>query len=209
MHLTYCCGAMRRPRLSKTSATVHASLVLALSLGAASCATDISGSATTVVAVNPTAFQTIPPLITTIPEVSTTLPIGAVGVEQSYTVRPNDSPILVANLFGITVAELLAWNGLVSTGQFPYAGQTLKIPPTAMVLNPVIPVAPNITAGESTTGCDPRPAGTYRVQRGDSIFSIRQKFCVSEGALLSANGWPSSSVTIVAGQIINIPPANQ
>lgn len=200
---------MKRPLSTKTKATAHAAIALAVSLGLVSCATDISGSATTVVAVNPTAFQTIPPLITTIPVVSTTLPIGAVGVEQSYTVRPNDSPILVANLFGITVAELLAWNGLVSTSQFPFAGQSLKIPPTAMVLNPVIPVAPDITAGESTAGCDPRPAGTYKVQRGDSIFSIRQKFCVTEGALLNANGWPTSDVTIVAGQVINIPPANQ
>jgi LysM repeat protein len=195
--------------MSKKSATAHASIVLALAFGVVSCANDISGSATTVVAVNPTAFQTIPPLITTIPEVSTTLPVGAVGVEQSYTVRPNDSPILVSNLFGITVAELLAWNGLVSTGQFPFPGQTLRIPPTAMVLNPIIPVAPNVAAGKSTTGCSPRPAGTYRVERSDSIYSIRQKFCVSEGALLAANGWPSSSVTIIAGQIINIPPANQ
>ena len=194
---------------TKLKATAHASIAVAISLGLVSCATDISGSATTVVAVNPTAFQTIRPLITTIPVVSTTLPIGAVGVEQSYTVRPNDSPIAVANLFGITVAELLAWNGLVSTSQFPYAGQALKIPPTAMVLNPVIPVAPDVTAGESAAGCDPRPSGTYKVQRGDSIFTIRNKFCVSEGALLSANGWPSNDVTIVAGQVINIPPANQ
>lgn len=200
---------MKRPRLTKRSATVHAAVVLGFSFFAVSCANDISGSATTVVAVNPTAFQTIPPLITTIPVVSTTLPIGAVGVEQSYVVRPNDSPIAVANLFGITVAELLAWNGLVSAAQFPYAGQTLKIPPTAMVLNPVVPIAPDATAGESTAGCDARPAGTYRVQRGDSIFSIRKKFCVSQGALLAANGWPSTDVTIVAGQVINIPPANQ
>jgi LysM repeat protein len=193
----------------RRSATLHASLLVAAVFGLGSCATDIAGSATTVVAVSPTAFATIPPLVTTIPEVTTTLPIGAVGVEQTYTVRPNDSPIAVANLYGITVAELLAWNGLVASSQFPFPGQTLKIPPTAMVLNPVVPVAPDVSAAPSQPGCDPRPAGTYKVERGDSLYSIRTKFCVSEGALLSANGWPSNDVTIVPGQVINIPPANQ
>jgi len=194
---------------ARRSATLHAATVVVAVFGLSSCATDIAGSATTVVAVSPTAFATIPPLITTIPEVSTTLPIGAVGVEQVYTVRRNDSPIGVANLYGISVAELLAWNGLVSTSQFPFPGQTLKIPPTAMVLDPVVAIAPNISAAPSQPGCEARPAGTYQVQRGDSLYSIRNKFCVSEGALLAANGWPNSSVTIVPGQVINIPPANQ
>lgn len=173
----------------------------------AACGVDVAGSATTVVGVSPTAFATIPPLITTIAPTTTTLPVGAVGVEQQYTVRPGDGAIKVANLYGITVAELLAWNGLVSVEQFPFPGTVLKIPPTAMISNPFVPVAPDATAKPSQPGCGPRPAGTYRIAQGDSISAIRQKFCVSTEALLAANGWTSVDVIIFPGQVINIPAA--
>ncbi|MFA5774450.1 MAG: LysM peptidoglycan-binding domain-containing protein [Ilumatobacteraceae bacterium] len=179
--------------------------ILSLIMLISSCGTEVRGSATTVVPVGPTDFATIPPAQSTLPVVSTTLPPGSVGVEQEYIVRAGDSPIGVANLFGITVSELLSWNGLVAATQFPYPGATMKIPPTAMVNNPVITIAPNVSIAPSTPGCDPRPAGTYKVAADDSIYIIRKKFCVSLSALLGANGWPSSSVIIHPGQLINIP----
>jgi LysM repeat protein len=43
------------------------------------------------------------------------------------------------------------------------------------------------------------------VQSGDSVFTIRRKFCVSLAGLLSANNWASSSVVIMPGDVINIP----
>jgi LysM repeat protein len=186
-------------------AAFHATAVLAAIAVLAACSTDVSGTATTVVAVESTNFQTIPPVSPTTVPVTTTLPIGAVGVEQSYSVRPGDSPSLVATLFGLTMSELLMYNGLVASGQFPFPGSVLKIPPSAMVLNPVITVAPNVDAGPAVAGCDARPAGTYQIAAGDSIYVIRQKFCVSLAALLAANNWPSQSVNIRPGQIINIP----
>lgn len=187
------------------SAMAAAAAILSIVLLVAACSSDTSGTATTIVPVGPTDFATIPPAQSTLPIVNTTLPPGSVGVEQDYTVRPGDSPILVANLFGVNVSELLAWNGLVASSQFPYPGQLLKIPPTAMINNPQIVIAPTGSASPSTPGCDPRPAGTYKIARGDSIYIIRKKFCVSLGSLLGANGWGSSSVLIQAGQIINIP----
>ena len=186
-------------------AVLHASAVLAAVAVLAACSTDVSGTATTVVAVESTNFQTIPPVSPTTVPVTTTLPIGAVGVEQSYSVRPGDSPSLVATLFGLTMSELLMYNGLVASGQFPFPGSVLKIPPSAMVLNPVITVAPNVDAGPAVAGCDARPAGTYQIASGDSIYVIRKKFCVSLASLLAANNWPSQSVNIRPGQIINIP----
>jgi LysM repeat protein len=186
-------------------AVFHATAVLTAVAVLAACSTDVSGTATTVVAVESTNFQTIPPVSPTTVPVTTTLPIGAVGVEQSYTVRPGDSPSLVATLFGLTMSELLMYNGLVASGQFPFPGAIIKIPPSAMVLNPVITVAPDVAAGPAVAGCDARPAGTYQIAAGDSIYVIRKKFCVSLAALLAANNWPSQSVNIRPGQIINIP----
>ena len=89
---------MKRP----SKAVSHAVAVLLAVTLIAACSADVSGSATTVVAVESTNFQTIPPVSPTTVPVTTTLPIGAVGVEQTYTVLPGDSPSLVATLFGIT-----------------------------------------------------------------------------------------------------------
>lgn len=190
---------------STTRAIRHGAIILLSLFVVGACSTTIAGTATTIVPVGPTDFATIPPTQTTLPNIVTTLPIGAVGVEQVYTVRAGDSSSLVANLYGITVAELLSWNGLVSSSQFPFPNAILKIPPTATVNNPQINVAPGAKAQPSQPGCDPRPAGTYKVAQGDSMYVIRRKFCVSLGSLLSANGFNSSGALLFAGQILNIP----
>lgn len=184
----------------------------------AGCGGDTLGIATTVVGVTPTAFATIPPVASTLPGTTTTLPANAVGQETVYTVKAGDSPISVATRFGITVSLLLSYNALLTPDQFPYPGQTLKIPAnaTAPVDNGT---TPNSTAtGGGTTqssapaavgpGCGTRPAGTYVIQKGDSIWSIRKKFCVTTTALAAANQWPDGGVMLLPGQTINIPPAN-
>ena len=93
---------------SSTKAIQHATVVLVSLFFVGACSTTIAGTATTIVPVGPTDFATIPPVQSTLPNIVTTLPIGAVGVEQVYTVRAGDSPSLVANLSGIMVAELLS-----------------------------------------------------------------------------------------------------
>ncbi len=171
-----------------------------------SCGVDVSGSATTVVPIGPTDFATIPPVQTTLPNTTTTLPPGAVGVEQIYTVQAGDSPNLVANLFGITVTELLAWNGLISATQFPYAGRKLRIPPSAQVVSSNVQQT-TVANVVGKPGCGNRPAGTYEIAQGDSLFVIIKKFCVSMTALLAANQWSSVDVFIYQGMKINIPAA--
>ena len=171
-----------------------------------SCGVDAAGSATTIVPIGPTDFATIPPAVTTIAPVVTTLPPGAVGVEQIYVVQAGDSPIKVADAFGISVEQLLSWNGLISTSQFPYPGRQLKIPPSAQVT--VNQTQQTVVANPvGKPGCGNRPAGTYEVQAGDSISAIRKKFCVSTNSLLAANQWPSVDVFLFPGKKINIPPA--
>ena len=171
-----------------------------------SCGVDVSGSATTVVPIGPTDFATIPPVQTTLPNTTTTLPPGAIGVEQEYIVQAGDSPIRVATLFGITVTELLAWNGLVAATQFPYPGRKLRIPPSAQVVS--TNVQQTTTASPvGQPGCGNRPAGVYEIAQGDSLYVIIKKFCVSMPSLLAANQWSSIDVFLYAGMKINIPPA--
>ncbi len=188
-------------------------LVMIATFVFASCGGDTLGVATTVVNVTPTNFATIPPVSSTLPGPTTTLPSNAVGTETVYTVVKGDSPLAVANKFGISLTTLLAYNAMVSPAQFPYPGQTLRIPPQA-VMAPIDPNATPMTPGATNApsapvgpGCGTRPAGTYTIAKNDSFYKIRENFCVSLGALLTANNWPDSSQILLPGQIINIPAA--
>ena len=78
------------------------------------------------------------------------------------------------------------------TTQTPAGGSTPTQTPTG-------PVGP---------GCGTRPAGTYEVQSGDSMWAITKKFCITETQLRAANEWATGAVTFLVGQKINIPAAN-
>ena len=179
-----------------------------------SCGADTLGVATTVVNVTPTNFATIPPVASTAPGTTSTLPLGAVGSEQSYVVQAGDTPIGVATKYGISVTALLAYNAMVSPQQFPYPGETLKIPPQATApaatTAPGTPATPGVTAAPAPVGpgCGTRPAGTYVIQKGDSFYAIKTKFCVSYSSLLTANNWPDiNTVVLLPGATINMPAA--
>lgn len=203
----------------RRSAITVASVVV-VSIASASCGGDTLGVATTVVNVTPTNFATIPPVASTLPGTTTSLPANAVGTEQVYVVKAGDSPLAVANKYSISLTALLAYNGWVSPTQFPYPGSEIKIPPQAVV-RPSEPTSPDggttnadSPSGPASAGCGTRPAGTYEVQPGDSLYIIRQKFCVKRDSLLAANpGWAeefaqTGNVSLFAGKIIQIPAAN-
>lgn len=203
----------------RRSAVTVASVVV-VSIAGASCGGDTLGVATTVVNVTPTNFATIPPVASTLPGTTTSLPANAVGTEQVYVVKAGDSPLAVANKYSISLTALLAYNGWVSPAQFPYPGSEIKIPPQAVV-RPTEPTDTNsgtanstAPSGPASAGCGTRPAGTYEVQPGDSLYIIREKFCVKRDSLLAANpGWTeefaqNGNVSLFAGKIIQIPAAN-
>lgn len=199
-----------RTRLGKAVTAV--ACVVGASIFGAACGGDTLGVATTVVNVTPTNFATIPPVASTAPGTTTTLPTGAVGEETLYSVVAGDSPISVANKFNISVTTLLAYNGWVTPQQFPYPGTQIKIPPQAVVVpgsNTTLPGgAPS--GGAVKPGCENHSAGTYTIQKGDSLWLIQNKFksCFTIGSLLNANNWPDmQSVVLLEGQKINIPAA--
>ncbi len=200
--------------LSRTRLITATGLVAVASVLGGACGGDTLGVATTVVNVTPTNFATIPPVNSTLPGTTTTLPVNAVGAESKYVVKAGDSPLAVANKYNISLTTLLAYNGWVSPAQFPYPGTEILIPAQAVVQptqsstpsgsTPANPSGPTITG----PNCGTRPAGTYVIKSGDSIFSIKEDFCVSTGALLSANGWSDvGSVVLLPGKTIQIPQA--
>lgn len=189
-----------------------AASVAVVSVLTASCGADTLGVATTVVNVTPTNFATIPPVASTLPGTTTSLPANAVGTEQIYVVKAGDSPLAVANKYSISLTALLAYNGWVSPAQFPYPGSEIRIPPQAVLQqpDPSTPATGGTTAptGPASSGCGTRPAGTYIVQTNDSLWGIKEKFCISMSSLLAANGWQSAETAVVlVGQTIQIPAA--
>jgi len=192
--------------MKRAERVLTAVAVMAL-LGA--CGSTTTTVRTTVVPIGPTAFATIPPVQPTNPADVTTLPPDAYGEDQTYTVKSGDAPIKVAEAYGVSLADLIAYNGWISASEFPLPGTEIKIPPNATKGGGSTQTT--TATGETlpaNSGCGSRPAGLYVVSSGDSLSLIATKFCVKMSSLLAANGWSDTSQVIYPGMTIAIPPAN-
>ncbi|MCX7624022.1 MAG: LysM peptidoglycan-binding domain-containing protein [Thermomicrobium sp.] len=102
-----------------------------------------------------------------------------------YVVQPGDTLSAIARRSGVTVADLVAANGLTDPDRI-FPGQTLVIPrPTA------------------ATWSDAGPR-RYVVQPGDTLSSLARRFGISVQALADANGITDQD-RIFAGQVLTIP----
>jgi LysM repeat protein len=97
----------------------------------------------------------------------------------------------ISRKFGVSVASIQSANNM--SGSVVKYGQVLTIPGTASA---------------SYTGRETASAGTgkYRVQPGDTLGSIAEKYGVGVSSLMSANNMNGS--TIRSGQVLVIPGGN-
>jgi LysM repeat protein len=124
---------------------------------------------------------------------------------------------ILAPYAGQYIYVQLAGNGPTSpTGNYKLSIQAvpqnivLSNPATSSitVTLPTTPGATNAPAAPVGPGCGNHPAGTYTIKKGDNFWQLKKDFCVSLGALLTANNWPDQNgVTFIPGQVINIPAA--
>ena len=100
---------------------------------------------------------------------------------QTYTVKPGDTLYGISNQFGVSVTELAELNKVNAN--------TLQI---GQVLN--IPI---------NTGTNPNNMFMYTVKKGDSLYSIAQKYKTTVGEIISLNYLKDDKLQI--GQVLRIP----
>lgn len=120
------------------------------------------------------------------------LTTGTSALAASYKVVKNDSLWAISKKYGVSVSSLQKANSL--SGNTIYVGQTLKIPSSSKT-----------TSFKSTTKTSSKTAAvkatatsstTYKVAKGDTLWSIAKKYGVSVSALQKANNLSSSLIYI-------------
>ena len=114
------------------------------------------------------------------------------GSAGEYTVTPGDTLSEIAERFGLTVEELAEANGIVDPDHI-LSGQVLLVPGAA-----------GGRGAEPSPAPAPGPAGSYTVQRGDTLSGISARFGVSIAVIMEANGLTDPHF-IVEGQVLTIP----
>jgi LysM repeat protein len=117
------------------------------------------------------------------------LPLSAFAAGGTYTVKSGDTLARIARAHGVTVASIVAANGLASADHI-VVGQKLIIP-----------------GGSSGSAPAPAPAAArYVVRSGDTLANIAARFGVSVNAITRANGITNPNL-IYPGMKLTIPGA--
>ena len=116
----------------------------------------------------------------------TTLP-SAAATTSTYVVRAGDTLSGIAGRLGVALPALEAANGLNATSILEI-GQVLTLPGATTV----------VASGERSTAASPT---VYRVQPGDTLSSISQRFGVSLATLYALNGLGPTSVLQIGERI--------
>lgn len=94
-----------------------------------------------------------------------------------HTIQPGETLAVIAQHYGVSVASLSALNG-IEEAHIIYSWRQLLIPS----------VGRPVGGATSRSSTQTSAAGTYSVQRGDTIFSIARQHGITAEALMEANG---------------------
>lgn len=120
------------------------------------------------------------PVVVEKPSVSKPAPTGN-GI---YTVKSGDSLWNISQQYGLTVAQIKAWNGLKN--DFISPGQALKVTNNSNQSKPTPTPAPTVIKG------------SYTVKKGDTLYKIANELGVSVSEIKTLNQMQSD--TIYPGQ---------
>ena len=129
----------------------------------------------------------------------------------THVVQPGENLFRIGLRYGISWRDIMVANGLYSTDIYP--GQVLIIPATGSSrTESVSAVANSATApvteppAPAATPATAAPPAVYLVQRGDTLQLIAQRYSLSVGELMQANGLTNPNL-IYAGQALSLPAA--
>ncbi len=130
---------------------------------------------------------------------------------STYTVKAGDSLWAISHKFGISLAQLKAWNHL--TSDMIYVGQKLSIQTgtgNTTVTNNATTTTTTNTSTSSTTNPSSVVSGattqSYTVKAGDSVWKIAHQFGISMDTLRSLNHIQNNF--IYPGQVLKIQASN-
>jgi len=106
--------------------------------------------------------------------------------ERVYTVQKGETLYSIARTLGIKADDLIKFNGITDPSRI-FIGQTLKIP----------------SAG-GATGSPVAGSVSYRVVRGDTLYSIAREFSVTIASIQELNGL-SANYVLREGDFLKIP----
>ncbi len=140
------------------------------------------------------------------------VPLPVVNVESetvtaTYVVQPNDTMVLIATRFELSVSRLKAANPQVQSPFKIFPGQAISIPGS-------IPGSIRGSIPGSSNGSTPDPAApapttgqitTYIIQPADTMVKIAGRFGVTALAMVAANPHIPDPAKIFPGQVLTIP----
>lgn len=117
-----------------------------------------------------------------------------------YIIQPGDTLGRIATRAGSTVNEIMSMNSITNPNRIS-PGQEIFLPCDE---NETQATAPDPTEDESAVSAPPVSGQSYTVQRGDSLFTIAQRFGTTVADLTAANNLTNPN-NLQVGQTLIIP----
>jgi LysM repeat protein len=188
------------------------------------CGESETGARTTMVELDTTNYVVREPATTTTTiagEVATD-EAGRSLTEQSYEIQSGDYPLGVATTFGISLDELINYNGWASANDFPFPGTIIKIPPNALVAGSSGTATDTATETETDTDSASTASGTtttlppagectpgsHTIASGDIPITVAEQYDVTLAQLNAANATTPGYQAFIVGTVIVIPCAD-
>ena len=193
--------------------------VMGLAILVSACGSDAPSAADpTMPSVVATAYVTIVPITTTttLPPVPTTPPpFGSISSEpQQHTIVSGDSFGKIADLYGITIDAVLAFNQFADTSQLLLPDAVIGIPPGARVPgtgtglvptgDPNDPATSEVATG-SSVAAPPGAGCTHTISAGETPGGVASRYGITFDQLQAANTDRDFRTWFLVTGIITVP----
>ena len=191
----------RRTSTALASCTVIAALLVG-------CGGDDDAAATTTTLAEVSVVTTTPPVTPAPSTTVDTTPGAVLTAPIDYVIVSGDSPSSIASAYSITLQQLLDENGWTLVDQqvpeFPFAGETIRIPAGATVPVPTVPSSA-VEGSTETTEPESGACGNYVIMEGDNPSIVATKLDTTVEKLNAVNAATEGYAGFILGITILVP----